>query len=210
MVRRNDHAARKSLLSARGWRHWNDRDRANSARCAARGRPRRGAGDFGLRQQAGRQARRPAPARRRRRAASRTSWSMSATACSSKPTRPSSTPQSRATLDKQAQWLTNYGQYTFTIEGHADERGTREYNIALGARRAQTVARLSDLARHPGQPHAHHLLRQGAAGRGLQRHLVLVAEPPRGDGAQRQFVSARSLRSITACPACAGHRRFGR
>jgi peptidoglycan-associated lipoprotein len=47
--------------------------------------------------------------------------------------------QARATLDKQAQWLTNYGQYTFTIEGHADERGTREYNLALGARRAQTV-----------------------------------------------------------------------
>ena len=49
------------------------------------------------------------------------------------------TPVSRATLDKQAQWLNNYSQYTFTIEGHADERGTREYNIALGARRAQTV-----------------------------------------------------------------------
>jgi peptidoglycan-associated lipoprotein len=49
------------------------------------------------------------------------------------------TPQSRATLDKQAQWLSNYGQYAFTVEGHADERGTREYNIALGARRAQTV-----------------------------------------------------------------------
>ncbi len=49
------------------------------------------------------------------------------------------TPQSRATLDKQAQWLTQYGNYAFTIEGHADERGTREYNIALGARRAQTV-----------------------------------------------------------------------
>ncbi len=50
------------------------------------------------------------------------------------------TPQSRATLDKQAQWLTNYSQYNqFTVEGHADERGTREYNIALGARRAQTV-----------------------------------------------------------------------
>jgi len=47
--------------------------------------------------------------------------------------------QARETLDKQAQWLTNYGQYSFTIEGHADERGTREYNIALGARRAQTV-----------------------------------------------------------------------
>ena len=49
------------------------------------------------------------------------------------------TPQSRATLDKQAQWLTQYANYAFTIEGHADERGTREYNIALGARRAQTV-----------------------------------------------------------------------
>ena len=49
------------------------------------------------------------------------------------------TPQSRATLDKQAQWLTNYSQYAFTIEGHADERGTREYNIALGARRAQAA-----------------------------------------------------------------------
>jgi peptidoglycan-associated lipoprotein len=49
------------------------------------------------------------------------------------------TMQSRATLDKQAQWLTTYNRYAFTIEGHADERGTREYNIALGARRAQAV-----------------------------------------------------------------------
>jgi peptidoglycan-associated lipoprotein len=49
------------------------------------------------------------------------------------------TVQARSTLDKQAQWLSQYGNYTFTIEGHADERGTREYNIALGARRAQTV-----------------------------------------------------------------------
>jgi len=47
--------------------------------------------------------------------------------------------QARATLDKQAQWLGHYDRYAFTIEGHADERGTREYNIALGARRAQTV-----------------------------------------------------------------------
>jgi len=49
------------------------------------------------------------------------------------------TPQARDTLDKQAQWLNQYNRYAFTIEGHADERGTREYNIALGARRAQTV-----------------------------------------------------------------------
>lgn len=41
-----------------------------------------------------------------------------------------------ATLDRQAQWLGQYGNYQITVEGHADERGTREYNLALGARRA--------------------------------------------------------------------------
>jgi len=40
------------------------------------------------------------------------------------------------TLSRQAQWLARYPQYRITIEGHADERGTREYNIALGSRRA--------------------------------------------------------------------------
>ena len=49
------------------------------------------------------------------------------------------TPQARATLDKQSQWLNQYSRYAFTMEGHADERGTREYNIALGARRAQVT-----------------------------------------------------------------------
>ena len=49
------------------------------------------------------------------------------------------TAQGTATLDKQAQWLGQYGKYSFVVEGHADERGTREYNFALGARRAETV-----------------------------------------------------------------------
>jgi peptidoglycan-associated lipoprotein len=49
------------------------------------------------------------------------------------------TVQARGTLDKQVQWLTQYSSYTFVIEGHADERGTREYNLALGARRAAAV-----------------------------------------------------------------------
>jgi peptidoglycan-associated lipoprotein len=49
------------------------------------------------------------------------------------------TPTATSTLDRQAQWLQRYPRYTFLIEGHADERGTREYNFALGARRAQTV-----------------------------------------------------------------------
>lgn len=49
------------------------------------------------------------------------------------------TPESQQVLTKQARWLQQYAQYTITIEGHADERGTREYNIALGARRAVAV-----------------------------------------------------------------------
>jgi peptidoglycan-associated lipoprotein len=61
------------------------------------------------------------------------------------------TPQARETLDKQAQWLNQYNRYAFTIEGHADERGTREYNIALGARRAQTVREYLVSRGVPGQ-----------------------------------------------------------
>ncbi len=49
------------------------------------------------------------------------------------------TDKARATLDKQAEWLNRYPRYGFTVEGHADERGTREYNFALGARRGETV-----------------------------------------------------------------------
>ena len=49
------------------------------------------------------------------------------------------TPTAVATLDKQAQWLSRYPRYTFLVEGHADERGTREYNFSLGSRRAQVV-----------------------------------------------------------------------
>jgi peptidoglycan-associated lipoprotein len=45
----------------------------------------------------------------------------------------------QATLDKQAAWLNQYQRYAFTLEGHADERGTREYNFALGARRSETA-----------------------------------------------------------------------
>jgi peptidoglycan-associated lipoprotein len=48
-------------------------------------------------------------------------------------------PEAKQTLANQARWLQQYSQYTITIEGHADERGTREYNIALGAKRAQAT-----------------------------------------------------------------------
>ncbi|MGQ9371483.1 peptidoglycan-associated lipoprotein Pal [Azospirillum sp. A39] len=48
-------------------------------------------------------------------------------------------PEARATLDRQTQWLNTYPSVTVTVEGHADERGTREYNLALGERRANSV-----------------------------------------------------------------------
>ena len=61
------------------------------------------------------------------------------------------TPVATATLDKQAQWLSRYPRYTFLIEGHADERGTREYNYSLGSRRAQTVRDYLSSRGIPGQ-----------------------------------------------------------
>ncbi|HYG30397.1 MAG TPA: peptidoglycan-associated lipoprotein Pal [Allosphingosinicella sp.] len=47
--------------------------------------------------------------------------------------------EARATLDAQVEYLLRYPNVSVTIEGHADERGTREYNLALGDRRANSV-----------------------------------------------------------------------
>ena len=47
--------------------------------------------------------------------------------------------EARAALEQQAAWLKKYGAVRVTLEGHADERGTREYNLALGERRANAV-----------------------------------------------------------------------
>ena len=49
------------------------------------------------------------------------------------------TMEARNALERQSQWLKQYPNIRVTIEGHADERGTREYNLALGERRAQSV-----------------------------------------------------------------------
>jgi peptidoglycan-associated lipoprotein len=47
--------------------------------------------------------------------------------------------EDQATLTKQASWLQQYSNVSVTIEGHCDERGTREYNLALGDRRANAA-----------------------------------------------------------------------
>lgn len=48
-------------------------------------------------------------------------------------------PDAQRTLEMQAEWLQRYSNVIVTIEGHCDERGTREYNLALGERRANSV-----------------------------------------------------------------------
>jgi len=68
-----------------------------------------------------------------------------------------------ATLDRQAQWLQTNADKNVTIEGHADERGTRAYNLALGARRANSVRA--------------HLIRRGVAANRL-RAVTLGKERP--------------------------------
>ena len=50
------------------------------------------------------------------------------------------TPEARRTLERQAAWLKRYSNVSVTVEGHCDERGTREYNLALGERRATAVS----------------------------------------------------------------------
>ena len=49
------------------------------------------------------------------------------------------TAEAQAQLQKEAAWLQQYPQHTVTVEGHCDERGTREYNLALGERRANAT-----------------------------------------------------------------------
>ncbi|MFC3713098.1 peptidoglycan-associated lipoprotein Pal [Sphingoaurantiacus capsulatus] len=49
------------------------------------------------------------------------------------------TGEARGILTRQAEWLQKYPSVAFTVEGHADERGTREYNLALGDRRANAT-----------------------------------------------------------------------
>ena len=61
---------------------------------------------------------------------------MWATASISSLTQSDLTPEGQEILTKQAQWLQQYSNVLVQVEGHSDERGTREYNIALSARRA--------------------------------------------------------------------------
>ncbi|MCY1126986.1 peptidoglycan-associated lipoprotein Pal [Frigidibacter sp. RF13] len=98
------------------------------------------------------------------------------------------TPEAQATLTAQAQWLNSHPSATAIIEGHADEQGTREYNLALGARRASAVQQ--------------YLIAQGVAGTrlktvsyGKERPLAVCSE---------ESCFAQNRRSVTVIGAGAG------
>jgi peptidoglycan-associated lipoprotein len=90
----------------------------------------------------------------------------------------------RATLDAQAQWLNRYTNVRVTIEGHADERGTRDYNLALGDRRANAAK--------------NHLAARGVA---LQRMTVISygKERPEALGSD-ESAWAQNRRAVTVLP----------
>jgi hypothetical protein len=83
-------------------------------------------------------------------------------------------PEARATVEALAVWMNSYPATTIALEGHADERGTREYNLAL-----ELGSRLSGGAGGRSESVNHDQLRQGAAGSSRLQRGSLGAESPR-------------------------------
>ena len=98
------------------------------------------------------------------------------------------TPEGRATLTGQAKWLMDNPEFAAIIEGHADEQGTREYNLALGARRANAVSEF--------------LVSQGVAGSRL-RTVTYGKERPI-EVCSNESCYAKNRRAVTVISAGAG------
>lgn len=98
------------------------------------------------------------------------------------------TPEGRATLAAQAGWLQSNPEYAAIIEGHADEQGTREYNLALGVRRANAVSEF--------------LISQGIAASRL-RTLTYGKERPL-EVCSAEACYAKNRRAVTVISAGAG------
>ncbi len=88
----------------------------------------------------------------------------------------------RDKLSRNADLLKGNPQFSVTLEGHADSRGTNEYNLALGERRVQRGQGLHHVSGSRRRPPAHPLLRRGAPGLHRRVGELLVAEPPRPHG----------------------------
>ena len=88
-------------------------------------------------------------------------------------------PAGQKALDENATLLKRYPTWTVTIEGHCDERGTAEYNLALGERRAVAARAYLVVARHFRRSAAHGQLRQGIPVRPGSRRIGVRQEPAR-------------------------------
>ncbi len=104
-------------------------------------------------------------------------------------------PEAMPRLDAQAQWLQRYPSVTVRIEGNADERGTREYNLALGARRAESVrtylinrgipaGRIDTISFGKERPIAEGS-NEDAFARNRNAHTAIVSGAPRGRSVDR-------------------------
>ena len=91
------------------------------------------------------------------------------------------TTASRDTLRKQAAWMRKNSELTFVIEGHADERGTREYNLALGERRANAAK--------------DYLMTYGVAGNRLQ--VISYGKERPVDSGSNPLAWSKNRRSVT-------------
>ncbi len=103
--------------------------------------------------------------------------------------------EARATLQRQAAWMQLYPNLTFTLEGHADERGTREYNLALGGRRANAAKDYLVSLGVNAKPDQHRVLWQGTSGLPRLQRRLLGPEPSCRDGG---CVRRRELNGLVA------------
>ena len=115
------------------------------------------------------------------------------------------------TLNAQVGWLTQNPGLPITIEGHADERGTRDYNFQLGIQPGQRRAQLYGQPGRARQPDQHHHLWPRAAGRDLRRGKLLRAEPPGCHGCdwRSRDLTARLRAGFQRGRVMLGNWRFG-
>ena len=106
-------------------------------------------------------------------------------------------PEAQQILQRQADWLRRYPNVTVTIEGHCDERGTREYNLALGERRAKAAKNVLVALGNPGVANFDDQLRQGAPDRRRLERGGLGAKPRRHHDCElKRKIKAKGLAGV--------------
>ena len=145
--------------------------------------------------------------RARRSAARSGQHPVASAACSSTSTASSCKDEYRPLVEAHARYLQQNRNARMTLQGHTDERGSREYNIALGQKRADSVKRMMTLLGAP-EPDRDGELRQGEAAEPGSRRRRLGGEPPRRHRLRERLIN-RVLAWRDAVPRTAGAQRLG-